>query len=418
VAKPATKKTKAGKGSAVAKARRHRESLAEFGLKAMQGSDIGALIQAASVAVAEGLDIERSKVLTYRAEHDDLLVAAGVGWNKGVVGHATLGAGWESPPGRAFQTGQAVFIECILDETDFVYSDLLREHGVVALVNVPIKAGGAIYGILEVDSAVRRRFSEDDRNFLTSFANLVAAAVQRESLLDELRAAKETYQQASLAKGRILAAAGHDLKQPLQVIRASLEMVSPFVSPVRHRRHLERAERAVGKLDHALDRLIYASQIESGEVQPRTLAFPIDRILGALADEFAATAKDKGVDFHVVRSSARIVSDPDMLDSILQNLISNAVKYTDAGRVLVGCRRHGDMLSVEVHDTGIGIPPEAIDTIFEEFRQIQSDREGLGLGLSIVRRAADLLGHELSLRSIVGGGSCFRLKIRVANEEP
>ncbi|MDB5407252.1 MAG: hypothetical protein JWL84_2164 [Rhodospirillales bacterium] len=400
-------------------------------MQAVQGRDIGELIDAGAASVAEGLSVERSKVLVYRPAHDDLLVEAGVGWDPGVVGHATLSSGMESPPGRAYRTGEAVFIECIFDESDFVYSELLRSHAIVSLVNVPIKAGDFTYGVLEVDSAVRRRFSDDDRNFLISFANFVAAAVQsrqqqaalataarqREALLKELRSSEEVFQKASLAKGRLLAAAGHDLKQPLQVIRASLEMVAPYVSPARHRRHLDRMERAVGKLDHALDRLIYASHIESGEVKPRIVAFPIGRLLGTLADGFVPLAKEKELDFRVVTSGVSVVSDPDLLDSIVQNLVSNAIKYTDHGRVLVGCRRRGGALSVEVHDTGIGIPMESIDTIFEEFRQMHSEREGIGLGLSIVKRTADLLNHRVTVNSVVGAGSCFQIDLPVAPQQ-
>jgi GAF domain-containing protein len=170
---------------------RHREIMAEFGRKALQPGDFDALLQEACERTAEGVGVEHAKILEYRPETDDLLVRAGTGWAENVVGGARLSADMTSPPGRAFRTDQAVFIEDIRATNEFEYSQLLRAHGVVALVNVPINTDNFTFGVLEADGDAPRRFSDDDRNFLLGFANLVAAAVERKRYAEDLSAAAE-----------------------------------------------------------------------------------------------------------------------------------------------------------------------------------------------------------------------------------
>src|SRR4029077_20200098 len=207
---------------------RHREIMAEFGGKAMQLGDFDELLQEACERTAESIGVEHAKVLEYRPETDDLLVRAGIGWAENVVGRARLSAGMTSPPGRAFRTGAPVFIEDIRTTNEFEYSELLRAHGVIALVNVPIKTDDFPFGVLEIDGDAPRRFSDDDRNFLLGFANLLAAAgerkrhdaylaaasAEREQLLSELQRARDAAEAASASKSQLLAAAAHDLRQP------------------------------------------------------------------------------------------------------------------------------------------------------------------------------------------------------------
>ena len=407
------------------RAQRHREIMADFGCDALHGAELDALLREACAHTAEGLGVEHAKVLEYRPASDDFLVRAGVGWAEGVVGRAVLPADMSSPPGRAFRTGEAVFIEDFGNAPGFKHSDLLSSHGVKALVNVPIRTSDFTFGILEADSDAPRRFNEDDRNFLTGFANLLAAAVQRqrmdterEQLVKELARAKEAAEAEAKSKSRLLAATGHDLKQPLQSIVMCLDRLAPLISDASGRRDISRAVRSAEKLARELDRLLAVARIESGTLEPRVGTIELGRFLKELAEDYRAFAEEKGLSLRVVTTGLHIRSDQDLLGHIVQNLLSNAVKYTEEGRILVGCRRRGgDIASIEIHDTGIGIPADDIDAIFEEFRRIDTNHgNGLGLGLSIAKRLADLLGHRMAVRSRPGKGSCFAVEVPIARQ--
>jgi signal transduction histidine kinase len=215
--------------------------------------------------------------------------------------------------------------------------------------------------------------------------------------------------EATRAKTRLLAAAGHDFKQPLQTIAMSVDRLTGDASV------LDRINRMVDRIGRSVDQLLVASRIELGTLQPAVREVAIGDILSEVRDICAPAAHDKDVEFRLIGSAAWVHTDPDMMLTILINLVGNAIKYTDRGRVLVGCRRHGDQLHIEVHDTGVGIPEDQLSVIFDEFRRVEaSNRKGYGLGLSIVRRTADLLGHHVMVRSTVARGSCFVIALPLA----
>ena len=215
--------------------------------------------------------------------------------------------------------------------------------------------------------------------------------------------------EATRAKTRLLAAAGHDFKQPLQTIAMSVDRLSGDPSV------LDRINRMVDRIGRSVDQLLVASRIELGTLQPAVREVAIGDILAEVRDICAPAALDKDVEFRMVDSSAWVRTDPDMMLTILINLVGNAIKYTDRGRVLIGCRHHGDQLRIEVRDTGVGIAEDQLSLIFDEFRRIEArNRKGYGLGLSIVRRTADLLGHRVNVRSTVARGSCFAVDLPLA----
>lgn len=231
----------------------------------------------------------------------------------------------------------------------------------------------------------------------------------------ELQKQKELAEQANLTKTQFLAAASHDLRQPIQA--AGL-----FVSALRLRskdedtqRLVSRIERALAGLEAVLDGLLDISRLDAGAVIPRVEPFPVARLLASLRDSFAASAAEGGLELRVVPSSAWCVSDPLLLERVLSNLVSNALRYTTRGGVVVGCRRAGETLRLEVWDSGSGIPDNKRGEIFREFVQLgnpQSGRDkGLGLGLAIVERLSRLLDHPLGLRSVVGRGTVFTVSV-------
>ncbi len=233
----------------------------------------------------------------------------------------------------------------------------------------------------------------------------------------DLAQARAEAEAAGRSKSKFLAAASHDIRQPVQ----SLVLLAGALSRrlVNHPAHLyvTQIEQSLDALRLLLDGLLDISRLDAGVVEPKVQAFPIGDMLTRLHQDYAPRAGEKGLRLRIAPCSVWVSSDPALLERILRNLIENAVRYTRTGGILVGCRRAGDALRVEVHDTGIGIAPAHRSAIFDEFYQVgnpERDRDkGLGLGLAIVRRLAGLLDHRLDVRSIVGRGTCFSLDVPV-----
>jgi two-component system CheB/CheR fusion protein len=238
---------------------------------------------------------------------------------------------------------------------------------------------------------------------------------------DALEAAKRQAQLANVAKSRFLAAASHDLRQPLQTLALLQGLLTKAVEGERAQKLIVRVDEALGAMSGILNTLLDINQIEAGTVHAEMVGFPIDDLLDRLRDEFAYHAQAQGLALHVVPCGLWVHSDPRLLEQMVRNLLSNAMKYTRLGKVLLGCRRRGEMLSIEIWDTGVGIPADELQAIFEEYHQVDNvARErsrGLGLGLSIVQRLGNLLGHRISVRSRPGKGSAFAIEVALAKSE-
>jgi Na+/proline symporter/signal transduction histidine kinase len=236
-------------------------------------------------------------------------------------------------------------------------------------------------------------------------------------LNSELARAKGEADEANLSKTRFLAAAGHDLLQPLNAARL-------YVTSLVERQIGGEEARLVGNIDDSLEQieqllgaLLDISRLDAGALKPSLTNFRIADVLRALQVEFTPIARAKGLDLTFVLSSQPIRSDRTMLLRLLQNLISNAVKYTPQGKVLVGCRRQGASLQIDIYDTGLGIPVSKRKEIFQEFHRLEQGARiarGLGLGLSIVQRMARVLNHGLALDSTRGGGSHFSVTVPIS----
>jgi signal transduction histidine kinase len=213
----------------------------------------------------------------------------------------------------------------------------------------------------------------------------------------------------SRSKTQLLATLGHDLRQPLTVLMATLEVLEPDLLPTRLP-VLERAQTAAARLGRALALVMDAARLDFDGIRPRLYPFPVDPLLREVCDQHALDAERKGLRLTMVPCRHEVVSDPELLGSILHNLVENAIKYTSAGRVLVSCRHQGGNLSIQVADTGIGIPKKMLGRIFDEYHQV-APGNGVGLGLFIVKSSANLLGHSVSVRSVPGKGSSFAVKV-------
>jgi two-component system, chemotaxis family, CheB/CheR fusion protein len=249
-----------------------------------------------------------------------------------------------------------------------------------------------------------------------------ADVTDRRHVMDELGVAKRQAELATAAKSRFLAAASHDLRQPLQTLALVQGLLLKNVETEKARKLVGRLDDTLGAMSGMLNALLDINQIETGTIHAEIATFPVDDLLGQLRDEFIYHAQAKGLALRVVPCALSVTSDPRLLEQMLRNLVSNALKYTRHGKVLLGCRRHRDVLTFEIWDTGIGIPEDALDSIFEEYLQLNNAaRErslGLGLGLSIVHRLGALLGHPVHVRSRLGKGSVFSVDVALAPGRP
>ena len=266
---------------------------------------------------------------------------------------------------------------------------------------------------------------------MTAFSGLLMQRVVRAmqqvedlnlSLEHRVQDRTQALQQANQAKSRFIAAASHDLRQPVVTIGLLVGLLREQVSAPRLRDLIDRINEAVAALEDLLKGLLDLSRFDAGTVKPRLQGVPLQGLFDAIAAHESEAARLKGVRLRFRPTGLAVRSDPVLLEQILRNLVNNAVRYTDAGGVLVGVRPRGEgRVSVEVWDTGSGITPAQQQTVFDEFTQFEPGRNhrvrGLGLGLALVKRAALLLEHPLRLRSRPGRGSCFALTLPLAVAE-
>ncbi len=266
-----------------------------------------------------------------------------------------------------------------------------------------------------------------DGGFVTSYADITAyknTARELRSLADalehrvaertrDLDEARREAERANRYKTRFVASAVHDLLQPLNAARMFVSVLRGKLSGDA-RELSEHVDAALAAQDSILNSLLDISRLESGTLQTHVRPFALSPLLETLAREFGIAAESRGLRLDWVDTRAVVVSDEALLRRILQNFLSNALRYTPRGRVLIGCRRVGDQLRIEVHDQGPGIPESLQGEIFEEFRRLDDgvDQErGAGLGLAIVERIGRLLGHRITLRSTLGSGSVFAVTV-------
>lgn len=235
----------------------------------------------------------------------------------------------------------------------------------------------------------------------------------------ELERAKESAQQSDHIKSRFLRAANHDLRQPLASLKILIYNCIAARTEEERQQALHAMDVSVQIMEDLLGALLNIGQLDAGRVVPNIQTFQISSILERLKVQFDHQAREKGLELRIVPSIAAVESDRALLERILTNFVGNAVRYTDVGRVLIGCRRRGKLLRISVHDTGCGIDPEFHEAIFNEFFRVadnQPDRKhSLGLGLNIVKRLAEIIDHPISVASTPGKGSEFAIDVPIGD---
>ncbi len=270
-----------------------------------------------------------------------------------------------------------------------------------------------------LEQRVRERTAE-----LTTLNDQFKREIHERSQVEaRLREAKREAEQANLSKTKFLAAVSHDLLQPLNAARL-------FTSALQERGSAAPDNEAlVNNISHSLEdvenllgTLVDISKLDAGVITPDIAPFELGELLGNLAAEYRQVAASEGLRLDFVACGALVRSDQQLLARILRNLLSNAIRYTPRGRVLLGCRRHRQRLSIEVWDTGVGIAADKLGEIFQEFKRGESQRchqdRGLGLGLAIVDKIARMLGHRVRVGSLPGKGSCFAIEVPLARHAP
>lgn len=300
-------------------------------------------------------------------------------------------------------------VEFYQEDGESAFSFLVKLEGVFLSLTLLILLGEAIFIFRPMVAHVSRQL-----NRIKAFSKDLEERVALRT--EELEEARIIAEQANHAKSRFLAAAGHDLKQPLEAIGMLSGMLEKRMPDERSAAIMKDMHQAQKSMRNLLDSILSLSKLEAGVIDPHISTFAIQAVLSQLTQEYRIKAQAKGLSLKMVPSSLRVTTDPLLLERILRNFLSNAVRYTKHGRILIGCRLINDNLAIEVWDTGRGISSDSMDQIFKEFLQLddpERDRsEGIGLGLAIAKKLSELLDLEISCTSVEGKGSKFSILLK------
>ncbi len=319
---------------------------------------------------------------------------------------------------RAFTEREAVQIPDLLDTPLSALRNAILSAGFRAILVVPLLRPDEFVGVLVIRRKQPGLFPKRTVELLQTLANHSVLAIHNARLFSGIEEKSRQLAIANISKSRFMAVANHDLRQPLHALGLFVEQLRGRVSAVERRQLVERMDAAVTAMDELFDALLDISKLDLGVLVPNISEFSIADVLKRIDSTFSGAADKKGIALRTVPSSSWVRSDPILLERILLNLVSNAVRYTTRGGVVVGCRRQGGFLRIEVWDSGAGIPDDQRQNIFAEFCRLAASETdhhaGLGLGLAIVDRLCRLLEHPIELKSMVGKGSCFAVTVSVA----
>jgi signal transduction histidine kinase len=320
--------------------------------------------------------------------------------------------------GRVAREGQTV--QLVDAQSDPEWRDAVRgaPPDLIAMrtvIGVPLLREGIPIGVFILWRTEVRPFTDKQIELIATFADQAVLAIENVRLFEEIRAQSHKLELANTFKSRFLAAASHDLRQPLHALNLFVEQLPTATELAARDRLIAQIGAGVNAMNELFDALLDMSKLEAGVLEPQVGDFPVARLLERLDTTFAGAAQAKGLRLRVVPSLAWVRSDFILLQRVLLNLVSNAVRYTVRGGIVVGCRRRGRELRFEVRDSGPGIAREQQRHIFDEFYQLgdpaRAPRGGLGLGLAIVDRLGQLLGHAVDVQSTPGRGSCFSVTV-------
>ncbi|MBK5540317.1 response regulator [Pseudomonas sp. TH05] len=274
----------------------------------------------------------------------------------------------------------------------------------------------------QLNDQLEQRVAARTDELLEANRNLQQQIAQREQVEQALRDARDAAQAANRSKDKYLAAASHDLLQPLNAARLLISTLRERQLPAAEKVLVERTHQALEGAEDLLTDLLDISKLDQAAVKPDVALYRLDELLAPLVSEFQSVAEATGLDLRARIGDFAVLTDLRLMTRILRNFLSNACRYTERGSILLGARRRGAMLRLEVWDTGRGIAADRLDSIFLEFNQLDvgraADRKGVGLGLAIVERIAKILGYPVLVRSQPGRGSVFSIDVPLSGEVP
>jgi signal transduction histidine kinase/CheY-like chemotaxis protein len=354
---------------------------------------------------------------------EEALIARDLRGERVLAAHATAAPlNWlvvvEIPESEANAPLYAVIVRTVVVMVGGVILALLAALLLARLMVVPVQAlaaGATRIGAGALDHRINIK-SGDELQALGEQLNDMAAKLQGSYATLERKVAERTEQlhAANLSKSRFLAAASHDLRQPLHALNLFAAQLRSEKDPGERDRLAGRIDTAIANMNELFNALLDISRLDTGVMSANISSFPASRVLNRIGAMFTSAAHDKDLYLHVVACSAWIRSDPILLEQILLNLVSNAVRYTPAGGIVIGCRHTGDMLRIDVCDSGVGIAADQQRSIFGEFYQVatpERSKVGLGLGLAIVDRLGAILQHPIAVASRLGKGSRFSITV-------
>lgn len=273
------------------------------------------------------------------------------------------------------------------------------------------------YRLQKMNHELEQRVDERTSELQLSNQYLQEEISRREQIELALREARDAAEEANRSKDRYLAAASHDLLQPLNAARLLMSTLRERELPPTEKHLLERAHMALEGAEDLLVDLLDIARLDQAAITPSFAAYRIDELFNSLASEFEPVAQEAGLQLNVFQTSLCVFTDSHLITRILRNFLSNACRYTESGRILLGVRRRGQNVRLEVWDTGVGVALEQQEKIFLEFNQLANNhsngRKGVGLGLAIVERIASILDAQVDLWSREGFGSCFSVEVPI-----
>jgi signal transduction histidine kinase/CheY-like chemotaxis protein len=351
------------------------------------------------------------ELLHYLASHN-----TGLGYEKLLQSKYPMPPDFSQVSGRVILSRSIVRLEDARADPDYDQR-FPTAIGWRRMLGVPMLREGKALGVIVVGWAESGPVPKVQEELLRTFADQAVIAVENVRLIDEIQNKSHQLELANTYKSRFLAAASHDLRQPLHALNLFVAQLRNELDPVERKHLVARIDSAVGSINELFNALLDMSRLDAGVLESDVTEFPVESLLRRMETTFTEAAREKGLRLRVAPSSAWIRSDFILLERILLNLVSNAVHYTVRGGLVIGCRRRGDQLRLEVWDSGIGVPEDQQQNIFGEFYRLAAGdaerRGGLGLGLAIVDRLGRLLGHPIALTSHPGKGSRFSVSVPV-----
>ncbi len=391
-----------------------QEAVAQLGQRALAGANLLSLLQQAAVLVRRILDVDFCSILQLTEDAAELRATAHAGWPDDHLSNA-IPAGHGSQSGYTLLMREPVIVENMATETRFKPTEIVHKFGVVSGVSVVIEATDAPLGVLAAFTTTPRTFVQDDVHFLQAVANVLTAAIERQSAEESIRLAREQAETANRAKSEFLSRMSHELRTPLNAILGFtqlLELDKPNPSQAESISHISRAGQHLLLL---INEVLDIARIESGRLALTPEPIEIGAFVREAIELIRPLADRQQVDAQLVETGAEVeilFADRQRLKQVLLNLLSNAVKYNrPGGRVEVRCTLlPSDRLRIAVTDTGRGISPQRMERLFLPFERLgaeETEIEGTGIGLALSRGIVTALHGELGVESVDGEGSTF-----------